>query len=375
MPTDRPNRDALSRALDAYRDALRGFIAGELERAFGEEGAPEAAAAALGERRRAEFEAALREGASLESAIHVEDFPAIVRAHQREAFADTFGAHAGAAERMSLIAAAREAVLNPPADDIDGREATARIQDIATLLGWAGEDGAAGEVRSIAGDVKLFGVFVPVLADVPDDLVVDPVVVERVGQRRARLDEACQAQRDAGPGFPDYLAIRFARDDLPESLVRLACTTPDAVVAAVLLVVDLALHRPADEQPRLRDFRPHRPVERLGRTALDEEVRIREEVEAAPHRYWPSGGEGFTRKFPDTSRGSSVSRCAASTAAERSLFSTSLSRGEHVASNCATSSGGGDSHGMALNSRLLTEPNTVPSASKRWNVSRSDCIA
>ena len=156
MPdADRPNLDALRRALDVYRDAMRQFIARELDRAFGEDGATGAAAAALEGQRRAEFETDLREGQSLADALRFDDIPPIVRAHLADAFAESLGGRAGASERLSLIAGADETVMNPPpGGDVDGGEASARIQDAARVLAWVGAREAARDVRRIGRDVK-----------------------------------------------------------------------------------------------------------------------------------------------------------------------------------------------------------------------------
>lgn len=69
-----PSKDALSSVLDAYLDAMRGFVVRCLRRIAGRR-VEDAVAEALNDRRRDEFTRNLGRGESAEGAIEIRDLP------------------------------------------------------------------------------------------------------------------------------------------------------------------------------------------------------------------------------------------------------------------------------------------------------------
>ena len=85
----RPNKDALVKVIDIYRDAMRPFLAHHLRQVPGKR-AEEAIRQALRDNQVRQFDENLRNGRSLEESIDVNDFPELVRVHWRDVFSSRF---------------------------------------------------------------------------------------------------------------------------------------------------------------------------------------------------------------------------------------------------------------------------------------------
>ena len=132
--TNRPNRDALMRAIDIYRDAMRPFIIRQLKRVPGAS-VEELIERGLGGRQMDEFYRRLAEDSDLESAIDLNYFPRVVRDNWRGAFAQHFDDDPSVQNMLWLIKTARDQIAHPGTQDIDAEYTRARLYDITDLLG------------------------------------------------------------------------------------------------------------------------------------------------------------------------------------------------------------------------------------------------
>ena len=87
--TDRPNRDALSDALDIYRDAMRPFIVRYLKQVKGRR-VEEVISNSLNDRQAEQFRQTLAQGNSVEDAIDINDFPNLVSRQWHAVFGRVF---------------------------------------------------------------------------------------------------------------------------------------------------------------------------------------------------------------------------------------------------------------------------------------------
>ena len=89
---DRPNRDALQRALDIYRDAMRPFIVRSLRRVQGAR-VEDTISSLLNDYQKGQFQDNLSNNhADIEAAIDINDFPVLLSRGWREAFQGAFPA-------------------------------------------------------------------------------------------------------------------------------------------------------------------------------------------------------------------------------------------------------------------------------------------
>lgn len=130
----RPNRDALSEAVDIYRDAMRPFILRRLRQVRGMT-VDKAITFALGDRRAAEVNREVRQGARIEAVIDVNDFPHLVQRHWRDAFAEACGGDRSMQSELWLITGARNQVSHPGIQDLETAYARAHLYHIANVLG------------------------------------------------------------------------------------------------------------------------------------------------------------------------------------------------------------------------------------------------
>ena len=144
-----PNKDALAKAIDVFRTAMRPFATRELRRVPG--GRLEAVvAASLNDRRRAEFERAVQRGASVEDAIDVNDFPHLVQRNWRDAFAAPLADDRTVQNALWLIQDARNRVAHPARRDMETGYVQTRALLIAETLGKINCPDEKREVESIA---------------------------------------------------------------------------------------------------------------------------------------------------------------------------------------------------------------------------------
>ena len=134
VTTTRPNKDALSDAIDIYRDAMRPFILHRLRRVPGAT-VERAISAALGDRRVDEVNQKLRQGNRIEDVIDVNDFPHLVQRHWRDVFSEAFGDDRTIQSQLWLISGARNQVSHPGAQDLEAEYTGVHLYHIANILG------------------------------------------------------------------------------------------------------------------------------------------------------------------------------------------------------------------------------------------------
>ena len=132
--TNRPNRDALMRAIDIYRDAMRPFIVRQLRRVQGSS-VEELIERGLGDRQADEFYRRLDENGDIESAIDLNYFPKIFRDNWRAAFAQQFNDDPSVQNMLWLIKTARDQIAHPGRQDIEAEYTRVHLYHIADLLG------------------------------------------------------------------------------------------------------------------------------------------------------------------------------------------------------------------------------------------------
>ncbi len=133
MMKDRPNRDALSNALDIYRDAMRPFIVRCLKRVQGMR-VEDAISESLYEKRELFLQNLDRSG-NVEDAIDINDFPNLVIRKWQPVFSQVFKGDKTVGNLLWVIVDVRNEVAHPGRQDLDADYVQARLYDIADLLG------------------------------------------------------------------------------------------------------------------------------------------------------------------------------------------------------------------------------------------------
>ncbi len=132
---DRPNRDALNKALDIYRDAMRPFIVRSLRRVRGQQ-VEELIRNALNDRQAEQFSQNLsKNGHDVEASIDIGDFPHIVSRKWSGLFQQTFRDERGVQHALWLIKDARDKAAHPGPRDIDLELARTHLFHIADVIG------------------------------------------------------------------------------------------------------------------------------------------------------------------------------------------------------------------------------------------------
>ena len=131
---ERPNRNALSDAIDIFRDEMRPFITSSFERVYGST-TQSAIRDALPDHLAITFEEVLQEGGDLESAIDVNSFPLLVQRKWPEVFSAYFRGRRTIQNELWLISKARDYVCHPWTQDLSAEYTRARLYDIAGVLG------------------------------------------------------------------------------------------------------------------------------------------------------------------------------------------------------------------------------------------------
>ncbi len=155
VTTARPNKDALSNAIDIYRDAMRPFILRNLRQAPGVK-VEEAIISALRDRRADEIRQQLRQGSRVEDLIDVNDFLNLVRRHWSDLFDNLFGGDRVVQSEMDLISGARNKVSHPGSQDLDTEYTKTHLYHIASVLGKIN----APEQKRAVDDIRT-GIAVP----------------------------------------------------------------------------------------------------------------------------------------------------------------------------------------------------------------------
>ena len=132
----RPNKDALIRALDIYRDAMRPFIIRSMRNASGKR-VEDAIKYSLNPNQVAQFEQnMIRNGGDLEASIDINDFPSLIGRNWRDVFSRQFVSGGQTVQNAAwLIKEARDDASHPGTQDIDWEFTLAHLFHIADVLG------------------------------------------------------------------------------------------------------------------------------------------------------------------------------------------------------------------------------------------------
>ena len=133
---ERPNRDALNRAVDIFRDAMRPFIVLNMMEAHSDR-EKEAILESLQGGRRDDVEWSLEQGKSVEDSIDVGDLPHIVRKDENWSgvFRKAFKGERAVKHTLGQIADARNKAAHPGPEDLGLEYVGSRLYDISDVLG------------------------------------------------------------------------------------------------------------------------------------------------------------------------------------------------------------------------------------------------
>ena len=158
----RPNKDAMVRALDVYRDAMRPFVVRHLGSRRG---------SSVPDDLRHRMIEAVRKGHKAHDAIDIGDFPHLVSSNWQSIFARSM--QSSDRSRLFLIRDARNDASHPGSGDMGRDSVTARLTDIADVLR---NIGASEEARA------------------------DPRHQRRTVRRHQPVCGACDTRPQRGPG-------------------------------------------------------------------------------------------------------------------------------------------------------------------------------
>ena len=133
MAIERPNKKALDDALDIYRDAMRPFIIRGLKRVRGKK-VEDWIRAALRDDQSNQFEQNVKDGRSLEEAIDINHFPAIVKTYWADVFRDVFNSCNEVKGVLFNISKARNVAVHPRGEDLELEYALVCMDDMAKVL-------------------------------------------------------------------------------------------------------------------------------------------------------------------------------------------------------------------------------------------------
>lgn len=151
---NRPNRDALQKALDIYRDTMRPFLVRCLRQVRGTN-VQEVISRSLGNRRADEFERVLtRSAGNVESAIDINDFPTLVsRNWYRETFETKLNGDKTFQNQLWLITDARNHTVHTGTQDLEDDYTRTHLFLIADVLEKIGASDGKQVVQSIRDEL------------------------------------------------------------------------------------------------------------------------------------------------------------------------------------------------------------------------------
>ena len=148
---DYPNREALRKAHDIYRDAMRPFIVQCLKRVKGEN-IEDLIRYSLDDWGREKFEQSLQgSDESIEAAIDIGDFPHIIGKYWYldRAFSQQFDSNSKVQYKTGIIADGRNLWAHPGVEDLDPERTRADLTYVAEVLGEINNRDAKREVEDI----------------------------------------------------------------------------------------------------------------------------------------------------------------------------------------------------------------------------------
>ncbi len=132
---NRPNRDALTKAIDIFRDVMRPFLIRSLRREHGPNVEEAIRQSLQYEQQIIDFERNLQQGGDLASAVDVNHFPRLVEHHWRDVFSAPFSGDQTIVRKLWVIKGARNEVSHPPTRDLDANYTEDCLSHIAYVLG------------------------------------------------------------------------------------------------------------------------------------------------------------------------------------------------------------------------------------------------
>ena len=156
---DRPNKDALNKAIDIYRDAMRPFIVRNL-RSVPRQRVEDAICRSLNGNQASQFQRNLaRNPSNVEAAIDVRDFPILISGNWSGVFSRQFlDSKQGVQGLLSVISEARNKAAHPDTDDLDIEFTTARLYDIMEVMSMINTPAQKREVEEILKSLQEDGV-------------------------------------------------------------------------------------------------------------------------------------------------------------------------------------------------------------------------
>ena len=142
----RPNKEALTKVIDIYRDAMRPFLTHHLRTVPGRR-LEEAIRQVLRDSQVNQFDQNLRADRSVEESIDVNDFPDLVTGHWRDLFSNVFPGDRVIRNRLYEIKTIRDEASHPGASDLDEEKTRAHIYMVADVLGRIGRTQEKDEVE------------------------------------------------------------------------------------------------------------------------------------------------------------------------------------------------------------------------------------
>ena len=151
----RPNKDALNKAIDIYRDAMRPFIVRNLRGVPGRQ-FEDVIRRSLNDNQASRFQRSLaRKPSNVEAAIDVGDFPDLISRNWRCIFERQLPNGGQIVQSISLIREARNRAAHPDTIDLDIEFVKARLHDIMDVMDWMYAPAQRQEVNEILNRLLL----------------------------------------------------------------------------------------------------------------------------------------------------------------------------------------------------------------------------
>ena len=151
---ERPNKDALIRAVDVYRDAMRPFIVRCLRQVRGRR-VEDLVRGALRDRQANQFDSRLQaSGGDVGASIDVDDFPTLIQNLWRDSFASQLAEDRFIRNRFWLIKDARDQASHPGATDLQAEDTINHLYQMQAVLRRINAPREADAVRSISDEVQ-----------------------------------------------------------------------------------------------------------------------------------------------------------------------------------------------------------------------------
>ena len=210
----RPNKEALIKVIDIYRDAMRPFLNHHLRRVPGKS-LEEAIRHALRDNQINQFDDNLRNGRSVEESIDVNDFPELVRGHWRDIFSGLFPGDRVVQNRLYEIKTIRDEASHPGASDLDEEKTRAHIYMVADVLGRINRPLERDEVENVRD--ALFAAPKSEQPSLPDESQETQGSFEQIAAPRI---VGLQSWRDVINPNDDVTEGRFRQAEFAASLQR-----------------------------------------------------------------------------------------------------------------------------------------------------------